>query len=69
MTEIEEEEQISKVLGQFVLALNGAMFPLRRYGQEEYVDMVSTEILKLAWQMHWKLEGIDIPYEVSELHW
>lgn len=69
MTEIEDEEHISKTLGQFVLALNGAMHPLRRYGQEEYVDMVSTEILKLSWQMHWKLEGIDIPYEVSEVHW
>ena len=69
MTEIEDEEHISKAIGQFQLALNGIMNPLRLYGQGSYVDSASMEIVKLAWQLHWRLEGVDIPYEVSSLHW
>lgn len=68
MTELHEDE-IAKVVGQFALALNGIMKPLRLYGQGIYVDQASDEIVKLAWQMHWKLTGVDIPYEVKELHW
>ena len=69
MTEIEDEEHISKALGQFRLTLNGLLQPLRLYGQSNYVDSVSEEILRLAWQLHWKLEGVDTPYEVPDLHW
>ena len=70
MTEIEDEEHISKALGQFRLALNSIMRPLRRYGQEIYVDGVSEEICNLAWQLHWKLEGVDMPYELGAVtHW
>ena len=69
MTEIDDEEHVSKVLGQFSMTLNGIMSPLRLYGQEIYVDMVAEEIVSLAWQMHWRLEGIDMPYEVRDLHW
>ena len=69
MTEIEDEEHISKALGQFRLALNAVLRPLRLYGQAPYVDSVSEEICKLAWQLHWKLEGVDMPYELSDLHW
>ncbi len=64
-----DEEHISKALGQFQLALNGLLHPLRVYGQDVYVDSVIQEILKLAWQLHLKLEGFDIPYEVTDLHW
>lgn len=64
-----EEEHYQKVLGQFRLTMNGLMAPLRLYGQAQYVDSVTKEIEKLAWQLHWKLEGIDIPYEVTDLHW
>ena len=69
MTEIEEEGHISKTLGQFRLALNGLLSPLQLYGQTHYVTMVSEEITKLAWQLHWKLEGIDVPYEIENIHW
>jgi len=68
MSELEVEE-IAKYVGQFSLALNGIMKPLRLYGQAHYVDMASQEIVKLAWQLHWKLDGIDLPYEVGDLHW
>ena len=68
MSELEPEE-IAKCVGQFALALNGIMKPLRLYGQGHYVDMASQEIVSLAWQLHWKLEGIDMPYEVTNLRW
>lgn len=69
MTEIEDEEHLSKVLGQFSLALNGLMKPLRLHGRGDYVTGVSLEIIKLAWTMHWKLCGLEIPYEVEDIHW
>lgn len=68
MSELDEED-IAKIVGQFVLALNRLMKPLRRFGQNDYVDMASAEITHLAWQMHWRLEGVDTPYEVEEVHW
>lgn len=68
-TEIDDEEHISKVLGGFRLVLNQLLKPLRLYGQESYVDMVTQEIVEIAWQLHFKLEGIDVPYEVKDLHW
>ncbi len=69
MTEIDDEEHISKVLGGFKLVLNQQLKPLRLYGQDNYVDEVTEEIVQLAWQLHLKLEGIDIPYEFKDLHW
>ena len=68
MSELEIED-IAKCVGQFALTLNGILHPLRLYGQGHYVEMAHQEIISLAWQMHWKLEGIDMPYEVSDLHY
>ncbi len=68
MSELDENE-IAKIVGQFALVLNRLLRPLRLYGQGTYVDSVSEELVKLAWQMHWRLEGIDTPYEVTDLHW
>ena len=69
MTEIDDESHIGKALGQFGFALTRLLKPLRLYGQGDYVDSVHTEIIKLAWQLHWKLEGVDIPYETNDIHW
>ncbi len=69
MTEIDDEEYLNKALGQFRLTLNILLKPLRLYGQDDYVDVVSEEVVKLAWQLHWKLEGVDMPYEVPDIHW
>ena len=68
MTELDEEDT-AKALGQFLLTLNGLLRPLRLYGQGDYVDEVTREIEKLAWQLHWRLEGIDEPYEIEVPHW
>jgi len=69
VTELNEEET-SKTIGQFILqGLNPLMEPLRKYGQGDYVNSVIPEIVKLAWQLHWKLEGLDIPYEIDDIHW
>jgi len=65
----EEEQDFDKILGQFRLALNGIMSPLRKYGQGHYVDGVSEEIVSLAYQLHLKLYGVDIPYYHNDIHW
>ena len=69
MTELDDEEELNKIIGQFRLNLNGLLQPLRLYGQAQYIDMVAVEIGSLAWQLHWKLEGLDIPYEIEIPHW
>lgn len=67
MTDDDElsEEEISKALGQFQLTLNGVLSPLKKYGQEDFVIMANNEIVNLAWQLHQKLNGVDIPLELS----
>ncbi len=69
MTEKEDEEEISKDIGQFQMNLNQLLAPLRLYGQSIYVDTVTPEIIKLSWQLHWRLTGVDMPYEIESLHW
>jgi hypothetical protein len=66
----EELEDFLKIMGQFRLKLTDVMRPLRRYGQDVYVDGCSEEIESLAFQMYLKLSGIDMPYEVEhKVHW
>ena len=67
----EDDEEWDKAIGQFKLALNTIMSPLRLYGQAHYVDSASEEIVSLALQLHNRLEGIDEPYHINEgkLHW
>lgn len=66
-----EEEQWEKAIGQFRLALNGILAPLRLYGQGLYVDSAMEEIVSLAIQLHLKLYGVDIPFQVNheKLHY
>jgi len=66
-----EELDFDKCVGQFRLALNGVLQPLRLYGQQNYVDSALLEIVSLAIQLHLKLSGLDFPYHVNEdkLHW
>lgn len=63
------DAEFDKIVGQYRLQLNGLLYPLRLYGQGHYVDGVLVELEKLAIQMHLKLSGLDIPYEINELHW
>ena len=66
-----EEEQWEKAIGQFGLALNEILKPLRLYGQGLYVDTAKEEIVSLAIQLHLKLYGVDMPYQVNhdKLHY
>lgn len=68
MTELNDEE-VNHIISQFEMSLNGLLQPLCLYGQTEYVASVKTEITQLAWQLHWKLAGADIPYEFEVPHW
>ena len=65
-----DDESYDKALGQFRLALNDLMQPLRRYGQDVYVDGAKEELVQLALRLHMRLCGQDIPYEVEHrVHW
>ncbi len=68
MTELNDED-IAKAIGQFALALNPLLEPLRRYGQGVYVDLLAPELINWAWQLHWRLEGVDIPPELPNLRY
>jgi len=67
-----DDLEFDKFVGQLRLALGVVMRPLRMYGQQNYVDTASEEILSLALQLHQKLSGLDVaPYFVNhdKLHW
>ena len=69
LTELNEDD-INKVLWHYQATLVDLMKPLRLYGQGDYVDSVLSEMVKLGWQLHWKLEGIDeAPFEYNVPHW
>ncbi len=59
-------EQYQKALSQFRLNLGGILHPLRRYGQDVYVEQLIPEIVKLALQLHDRLDGKDIPIQAKE---
>ena len=60
-----EDEAFDKAVGQFRLAMNSIMHPLRQYGQGYYVDTASEELVSLSLQLHNKLCGIDEPYHIN----
>ncbi len=60
------DEEDDKIIGQFRLNLNGILNPLRLYGQGNFVDEASEEIVSLALQLHHKLSGIDQPFTVNK---
>lgn len=66
-----EDEDFDKCVGQYRMTLHGILKPLRMYGQSQYVDSVTEELVSLAIQLHLKLEGFDIPYHVNhdKLHY
>ena len=64
-----DTEEFDKIIGQYKLKLNGLLQPLRMYGQGIYVEGVIGELESLGVQLHLKLSGIDIPYEVNNIHW
>ena len=71
MVDQDEELEWDKIIGQFRLTLNSIMEPLRMYGQKDYVDSASEEIVSLAIQLHLKFSGVEMPYQVNndKLHW
>ena len=64
-----EDHDYDKAITQFRLQMGGLLHPLRRYGQQEYVDLVIPEIVNLAMQLHLRLSGIDTPIEAKEFHY
>ena len=70
MIELDDEIEVDKAIGQLRMMFGKVLKPLRLYGQDHYVDMVTEELVSLAIQLHHKLSGLDIPYHVNDdLHW
>jgi hypothetical protein len=64
------EEEFDSIIGHYRLKLNGLLKPLRMYGQGEYVDMVTNQLVSIGVQLHFKLSGIDeSPYVIEDIHW
>ncbi len=53
-----------KAIGQFKLQLNGVLSPFNLYGMNVYITPAISEIVKLALQLHQRLNGEDIPIEL-----
>ena len=65
----DEEEDWNKAVGQYRLLMGKLLRPLRAYGQDFYVTGVSEEIVQAAIQLHYKLSGVDMPFNIEEIHW
>ena len=65
----DEEEDWAKAVGQYRMRVGVMLSPLRKYGQSVYVDGVSEELVQLAIQLHFKLSGVDMPFNIEDIHW
>lgn len=50
-----------KAVGQFKLQLNGILSPFNSYGLGVHISPAIKEIVRLALQLHRRLNGEDIP--------
>ena len=65
-----DDKEFDKIIGQYRLALNDLMRPLQMHGMNIYVDGVKDALVSLGVQLHLRLSGLDIPYEVEHnAHW
>lgn len=62
---IEDEAETSKILGQLQFEVRKLLKPLRMYGQETYCVQVEQAFMELFWVAHWKMLGVDVPYEIK----
>ena len=60
------KEAREKALGQFRLQLNGALTPFNSYGLGVFITPAIGEIVKLALQLHERLNGHDVPIGVKK---
>ena len=64
-----EEEDWKKTVWQFRVRADNLLRPLRKYGQSAYVDGVLEEYIQLSIQLHYKLSGVDMPFDIKDIHW
>ncbi len=68
--EDDEAQNWGRIMTQYRFQLNRLLTPLRMYGQGDYVDQVTAELVELGIQLHYKLYGIEeLPYIVRDIHW
>ena len=61
-----DNEKEAKAVGQFRLALNEVLQPFRLYGLQWDIPEAQEQIVKLSLQLHERLNGRDIPIQVSK---
>ena len=66
MNVLMEDEEWDKCIGQYRLTVNQVLKPLRLYGQSDYVDTATEELVSLGIQLYQKLCGIDEPYHIND---
>ena len=55
----------NKAIGQFRLQLNGVFAPFHGYGHDIFISEAIEEVVKLALILHRRLNGEDIPYDIT----
>lgn len=56
-----DEDEYKKIMGQYRLQLNEILLPLRKYGQDVYVDGAIEQLMILSEKLGMRLRGKDIP--------
>ena len=56
-----------KAIGQFKMALNGTLSMFDMHGMNIHFPQVSDDIVKLALQLHRRLNGEDIPISIERV--
>ena len=62
----DKDEYEAKVLGQCMLRVGVILRHLRKYGQDEEVDRAIKRLKPLIEQTHYKLSGIDEPFNIKD---
>ena len=65
-------EEYEKALGSVQTSLNDLLFPLRKYGQQDYCDEALNQIMELFEDFGLRVRGLDIPISsevIKREHW
>ena len=69
----EDEVYVNKALTQFRLVLgdeqHGPLRPFNMYGMGIYIAPAVEAIMELAWALHLRLTGLDVPIQLEEETW
>ena len=61
------QPEYDKAIGQTMLNVAASLYPLRMYGQGEYVDQALVEIKKMVEDFGLRVRGIDKPISLEQV--